>query len=209
MSATLGEGGDLERLLGRNNIVRLPIPEGWDTQGVGRRFFIFPTLSLNASDSVELRRSLLKKSPRSIVLVPSEQMKSEVVKDIEDNLSLTTFTADDIERSKSDFVNASGAVAVVANRYDGIDFPGDECRLLFIEGLPKSVNSQERFLMSRMGANTLFNERIQTRVLQAIGRCTRSLNDFSAVIVTGEELPDYLADPRRREYFHPELQAEL
>ncbi|EIZ1040772.1 DEAD/DEAH box helicase family protein [Vibrio parahaemolyticus] len=209
MSATLGEGGDLERLLGRNNIQRLPIPEGWDTQGVGRRFFIFPTLSLNATDSVELRRKLLKQSSRSLVLVPSEQMKAEVVKDIEDNLSLTTFTADDIEHSKSQFVNTNSAVAVVANRYDGIDFPGDECRLLFIEGLPKSVNSQERFLMSRMGANVLFNERIQTRVLQAIGRCTRSLNDFSAVIVTGEELPDYLVDPRRREYFHPELQAEL
>ena len=97
----------------------------------------------------------------------------------------------------------------MANRYDGIDFPGDECRLLLIEGLPKAVNAQERFLMSRMGANILFNERIQTRVLQAIGRCTRSLEDYSAVVVTGDELPDYLADPKRREFFHPELQAEL
>lgn len=63
--------------------------------------------------------------------------------------------------------------------------------------------------MSRMGANLLFNERIQTRVLQAIGRCTRSLEDFSAVVVSGEELQDYLADTRRRKFFHPELQAEL
>ncbi|MCD9479382.1 DEAD/DEAH box helicase [Photobacterium phosphoreum] len=209
MSATLGEGGDLERLLGRRQIQRLPIPEGWNTQGVGRRFFLFPTLSLNASDSLTLRRNLLKKSQRSLILVPSESMKSEIVKDINDNLSLITFTAEDIEQSKATFIQTKNSVAVVANRYDGIDFPGDECRLLFIEGLPKVVNSQERFLMSRMGANTLFNERIQTRVLQAIGRCTRSLEDYSAVVVTGQELPDYLADPRRREYFHPELQAEL
>src|SRR5690606_30474163 len=90
-----------------------------------------------------------------------------------------------------------------------IDFAGHECRLLFIEGLPKAMNSQERFLMTRMGANTLYNERIQTRVVQAIGRCTRSLEDFSAVIVSGEELPDYLADIRRRDFFHPELQAEI
>ncbi|PML07639.1 DEAD/DEAH box helicase [Vibrio lentus] len=209
MSATLGEGGDLERLLGRREIKRLPIPEGWNTQGVGRRFFLFPTLSLNVSDSITLRRNLLKKSQRSLILVPSEQMKSEVVKDINEHSSLKTFTAEDIELSKATFVQTDNSVAVVANRYDGIDFPGDECRLLFIEGLPKVVNSQERFLMSRMGANTLFNERIQTRVLQAIGRCTRSLEDYSAVVVTGQELPDYLADPRRREYFHPELQAEL
>ena len=38
MSATLGEGGDLERLTGRFNILRLPVPEGWDRQGIGRRF---------------------------------------------------------------------------------------------------------------------------------------------------------------------------
>ena len=63
--------------------------------------------------------------------------------------------------------------------------------------------------MSRMGANVLFNERIQTRVLQAIGRCTRSLEDYSAVVVSGDELPDYLADIRRRKFLHPELQAEI
>lgn len=63
--------------------------------------------------------------------------------------------------------------------------------------------------MNRMGANLLFNERVQTRVLQAIGRCTRGLNDYSAVVVTGEDLPAYLTDLKRRTYFHPELQAEL
>jgi len=63
--------------------------------------------------------------------------------------------------------------------------------------------------MNRMGAGLLFNERVQTRVLQAIGRCTRGLNDYSAVVVTGEDLPAYLTDRNRRIYFHPELQAEL
>jgi hypothetical protein len=41
MSATLGEGGDLERLTGRMDIHRLPVPPEWDRQGIGRRFFIF------------------------------------------------------------------------------------------------------------------------------------------------------------------------
>ena len=63
--------------------------------------------------------------------------------------------------------------------------------------------------MSRMGANLLLNERVQTRVLQAVGRCTRGLNDYSAVVVSGEELADYLVDRDRRAYLHPELQGEL
>lgn len=209
MSATLGEGGDLERLLGRKKIHRLPVPEGLDGQGVGRRFFIFPTLSLGIQEATKLRRSLLAKASRSLVLVPSDAMKNEIVADVVENVEVKVFSANDIEISKEEFVHSTNSVAVVANRYDGIDFPGDECRLLFIEGLPKAVNAQERFLMTRMGANVLFNERIQTRVLQAVGRCTRSLEDYSAVVVTGDELPDYLADPRRREFFHPELQAEL
>jgi len=209
MSATLGVGGDLERLTGRKSIRRLPAPKGWDTQGVGRRFFIFPEMSLTSAEIPTLRTELMKRAGRSVVLVPSDKMAETIVDQIDASLGYAVFRAADIEESKASFVSSSQAVAVVANRYDGVDFAGDECRLLFIEGLPKAMNSQERFLMTRMGANTLYNERIQTRVVQAIGRCTRSLEDFSAVVVAGEELPDYLADIRRRKFFHPELQAEI
>jgi len=209
MSATLGAGGDLERLTGRKKILRLPVPEGWDRQGIGRRYFIFPSMSLADKDCVELRRALMIRAGRSLVLVPSDRERAEIVSDVINKLRFPVFGAEDIEASKKTFVEQSKAVAVIANRYDGIDFPGEDCRLLFINGLPKATNAQERFLMSRMGANILFNERIQTRVLQAIGRCTRSLQDFSAVVVTGDDLPDYLVDRNRRSYFHPELQAEL
>ncbi len=209
MSATLGAGGDLERLTGRRQILRLPVPQGWDRQGIGRRYFIFPGMGLTDSEIGELRRSLMKRAGRSLVLVPSERVRSEIVGDVNESLGFKVFGAGDIEVSKKPFVAEHQAVAVVANRYDGIDFPGDDCRLLFIDGLPRATNAQERFFMSRMGCTVLFNERIQTRVLQAIGRCTRSLQDFSAVVISGEELADYLTDRRRRSYLHPELQAEL
>lgn len=209
MSATLGAGGDLERLTGRRRIVRLPVPEGWDRQSIGRRYFIFPGMGLTDTEAVVLRRELMKRAGRSLVIVPSDYARTEIASDVVDNLGYKVFDARDIEASKKPFVNEPQAVAVVASRYDGIDFPGTDCRLLFIDGLPKATNAQERFLMFRMGASVLFNERIQTRVLQAIGRCTRSLQDFSAVVVSGEDLPDYLTDRTRRSYLHPELQAEL
>ncbi|MHB8252145.1 MAG: DEAD/DEAH box helicase [Acidiferrobacter sp.] len=209
MSATLGAGGDLERLMGRRSIRRLPVPEGWGRQGVGRRFFIFPGMALNEEDADELRYDLMRRAGRSLVLVPSDNAREEIAQGVADNLGFKTFDAGAIEDSKKPFISEKEAVAIVANRYDGIDFPGKECRLLLIEGLPKATNLQERFLMARMGANILFNERVQARVLQAIGRCTRSLEDFSAVVVSGEELPDYLSDIKRRKYLHPELQAEL
>ena len=209
MSATLGEGGDLERLMGRHRITRLQVPDGWNRHGVGRRFFIFPGMSLQESEAVKLRDKLMLSAGRSLVLAPSEKMHDAICKNVSETLGFTVYSAKDIEESKKPFTSDDTAVAVVANRYDGIDFPGDECRLLFVEGLPKAMNIQERFLMSRMGALVLFNERIQTRVLQAIGRCTRSLEDYSAVVVSGEELPGYLADIKRRKYLYPELQAEI
>lgn len=209
MSATLGAGGDLERLTGRLNITRLPIPEGWDRQGIGRRFFIFPEKSLNEEDTLKLRRQLMSKAGRSLVLTPNKADADEITKDVTEELKCPVFCAADLENSKVKFTESGRAVAVIANRYDGIDFPEDDCRLMFVEGLPRATNLQERFLMNRMGASLLFNERVQTRVLQAVGRCTRGLNDYSAVVVTGEDLPAYLTDRKRRSYFHPELQAEL
>ncbi|EMK2628094.1 DEAD/DEAH box helicase family protein, partial [Klebsiella michiganensis] len=181
MSATLGEGGDLERLTGRKKIYRLSTPDGWDTQGVGRRFFIFPTLSLTESDADILTTKLIDESERSVVLVPNDKHADKIKKLLSGNKKIDIFDAKDIENSKDLFIKSNNAAAVIANRYDGIDFPKDECRLLIIEGLPKTVNLQEQFLMSRIGANALFNERVQTRVIQAIGRCTRSLEDYSAV----------------------------
>jgi hypothetical protein len=209
MSATLGAGGDLERLTGRPRIKRLSIPAGWDRQGIGRRYFLFPEKSLNEEETLQLRRDLMLKAGRSLVLTPNKTEADKVIEDVEDNLKYPVFTANDLEISKSKFIKSPQAVAVIANRYDGIDFPDNDCRLLFVEGLSRTTNLQERFLINRMGANLLFNERIQTRVLQAIGRCTRGLNDYSAVVVTGDELPAYLTDRKRRAFFHPELQAEL
>ena len=209
MSATLGAGGDLERLTGRYNIKRLFAPKGWDRQGVGRRFFIFPNMSLDAEQAKKLRHELMERTERSLILVPSDRAQIELANDIQEGTNHKVLSADDIEKSKQSFVSRSEVVAIVANRYDGIDFRGNECRLVFVEGLPKATNLQERFLMTRMGANVLFNERIQTRVLQAIGRCTRSLEDYSAVVVTGSELVDYLADIHRRKFLHPEIQAEI
>ena len=209
MSATLGAGGDLERLTGRSRIKRLAIPEGWDKQGIGRRFFLFPAMSLSDEQSLDLRHRLMTAAGRSLVLVPSGPARIAVEADVAENVGFKTFSADDIEKTKKPFIDTAQAVAVVANRYDGIDFPGDDCRLLFVDGLPRAVNLQERFLMARMGANLLFNERVQTRVLQAVGRCTRGLNDFSAVVVSGAELADYLIDKRKRAHLHPELQAEI
>lgn len=209
MSATLGNGGDLERGMGREKIHRLAVPEGWDRQGVGRRLFLFPTMSLMSEQIAPLCDTMMRRAGRSIVLVPSDTHTEELLSHVRNDLSMQAYTARDLEESKEPFTATANAVAIIANRYDGLDFGGDECRLEFIEGLPQASNLQERFLMTRMGAYVLYNERVWTRVLQAVGRCTRSMEDYAVIVITDEKAVNYLADPQRRRFFHPELQAEI
>lgn len=209
MSATLGEGGDLERLTGKKNITRLHLPAGWERQSIGRRLFFFPGRSLDKDDSQTLILEMMKAAGRSMVIVPDDRTAGGLREIIHSGIGFATFNAQQIEKSKEPFVSSDQAVAVVANRYDGIDFPQDECRLLIVEGVPRATNLQERFIISRMGAVALLNDRILTRIQQAFGRCTRAATDYAAVVVSGEELSTYLPKKERRHFLHPELQAEL
>lgn len=209
MSATFGAAGELERITGRRRIERLQTKAGWDRQTIGRRYFLFPERSLSEEEQMILCSKMMERSGRSLVLTPDGRRERRFREFVEKKLHFPVFDAQAIEQSKDEFIAKDHAVAVVANRYDGIDFPGDECRLLIAEGLPRATNLQEKFLISRMGAVDLLNVRITTRLVQAFGRCTRSDQDYSAVVVLGEELNKHLMMPEKRDLLHPELQAEL
>lgn len=209
MSATLGAGGELERITGVKRIERLAAPPGWDNQGIGRRLFLFPGWSLRQPDQERLVNRLIQHAGRALVLVPDDRRAREVKSRIEASLAIPVFGAKELEASKAPFVSAPAAAAIVANRYDGIDFPQDECRMLVVDGLPTATTLQERFLVQRFGAIALLNDRILTRIIQACGRCTRDATDYSAVVILGEELQRYLLTAERRGFLHPELQAEL
>ena len=210
MSATLGEGGELERLVGKRDLTRIPAPDGWDKQGIGRRLFLFPMRTLNEETCRNLLVSMIQQVGRALILTPSEREAEEFRTLLREKLSIfKLFSATDIEVSKRDFVTTDQAVAVVANRYDGIDLVGNECRLLVASGLPKATNLQEQFLISRLGASILYNDRIRTRIVQATGRCTRSSTDYAAVVVLGEQLNKFFLQHESRQYLHPELQAEI
>jgi hypothetical protein len=209
MSATLGAGGDLERITGRRSIKRLAVPAGWEKQGIGRRLFFFPSSTLRPKDLRILVADMAMRAERSVILTTDLTREQELAAIMHEATGFQVFNARELEESKSVFVGASHAVAVVANRYDGIDFPGDECRLLMVDQLPNATNLQERFFSTRVGAGVLLNDRVMTRLVQGFGRCTRGATDYAAVVVISESVFTHLAAPERRTLLHPELQAEL
>jgi DEAD/DEAH box helicase len=209
MSATLGSGGDLERVTGRQPIHKIQVPVGWDKQGIGRRFFVFPKRSLDDNDTVSFTVEAIKKGGRALYLVPDDASARRIRKQIASEVQCTVFDAVQLETSKQPFIECDNAVAVIANRYDGIDLIDDDCRLLLADGLPGGANLQERFFVLRVTAQLLLDDRILTRLVQGFGRCTRSPNDYAAVVILGETLNSYLFKKEHREFFHPEIQAEI
>lgn len=210
MSATLGNSGELERITGISDIYRLPIINDWDKKGLGRRFFMFPDVSFSTKDILsELLLKINSMVNRTVILVPDNNHVIKLRKILEDNTDAEIFTGKDIEISKQAFVESPNAVALLANRFDGIDFSDDECRMLIVMDLPKATNLQENFLVTRMAASVLFNERIKTRIVQAIGRCTRGQVDYSAVCIMGNYAMNELISPKKQSRYHVELQAEI
>lgn len=208
MSATLGRGGELERITGIKNIQRLPIVNEWDKRSIGRKFFIFPDLSFNdRNDRKEIITDLHKITNKSVFLVPNNNMLNKATDFFAEDLPETTiFNISELETSKCKFTKSDNAVVILSNRFDGIDFPDDESRMLFIKNIPKVTNLQEQFLVNRMGSLKLYEEQIRTRIIQAVGRCSRNARDYSVVCIINDT--NFITD-NILENFSPELHAEI
>lgn len=209
MSATLGKSGELERAFGIHQITRLPMVKDWQNKTIGRKYFMFPSASFDLKQTGNIIKKITEITDRVLMIVKNNDTQNGIIKFLEENTEVDIFTGKDIEHSKEEFISSKHGFAIVANRFDGIDFPNDECRMLILFDLPNATHLQENFLITRMAAMTLFEERIKTRVVQALGRCTRSNTDYAAVCVFGDDLMNSLISPAKLKQFNPELQSEL
>jgi Rad3-related DNA helicase len=95
---------------------------------------------MEGEDAAKLMSRLVKMTPRSVCLTASDRRAEEWKTFVKEKTGYATFSSRDIEASKTDFVSHNSAVAILAGRFDGIDFPKDESRLLLIDDLPSMVN---------------------------------------------------------------------
>lgn len=210
MSATLGKSGELERIIGVDKIKRLPIANEWDKKGVGRRFFVFPDLSFEAEMHNDIIKRFHKLSKKSVVIVPNNRDQEELANYIKSSFPETQiYYSQELINSKEEFKLQEDAMVIMSNRFDGIDFPDDESRMLILHNFPKTTHLQEKFFYSRMAASILYSERIKTRIVQAVGRCTRNAKDYAVVCILGNNiLNDLITESSLNEY-KSELRAEI
>lgn len=210
MSATLGSSGELERLTGCRKIKRLPVVSGWDTKGIGRRLFVFPDLSLKTDAYGEILVKLHQEARRSVLIVPSINDAQDISNFLTSKIDgIDIFDANALIDSKEKYCTSANAMVVMANRFDGVDFPDDESRMLFIYNLPKVTHLQEKFFVGKMAASHLYAERIKTRIVQAVGRCTRNASDYAVVCILGNSILNEITSARIQSTYHPEMRAEI
>lgn len=210
MSATLGRGGELERITGIREIKRIPTPKTFLSRGVGRKFFLFPDLSKERIDYFGWIAKRLSLVDRTLVMCPNYYATKKFL-DIADSCSpkLNVLNARDIEEDLKPFTDSTHSALLLTNRYDGLDLPDGICKQIILDGLPSRTNLQETFLEERLGLDFLLRERIKTRIEQASGRCTRSDTDSAAVIMLSKKLLEFCVRTENQKIFHPEIRAEI
>lgn len=207
LSATLGSGGELERAFGREHIVRMPLPTKTPPRS-GRRLFVFPDLAAGG-DALGLTRRIVGVTNKALVLSQETLAKTEAAATALAGQGIPVMGRDDVEQGLDAFAMAPTGVLGLANRYDGLDLPGQACRIVVLGGKPDAVGLQEKFLSERAEASAALAERLRTRIVQGAGRCTRGPNDYAVVVVLGSDITRYFSRPENREALEPELQAEV
>lgn len=209
MSATLGGEGDLYRGYGITKVTPIRARHAqW-----GKRYIFMPGLNLDDDACTQLIIDVWNNMAikRTLLLSPSfaiaELMFQVLGKDMVP--PPTKLGAEDIEDSLEPFTMVDGAILCLAGRYDGLDLPGEDCRLLIMVESPSAVGALERHLRECWKMGPLLRRRERTRLVQGLGRCTRDATDYSVTILLGQSLINSLTNPAIVRALPEEIQREL
>lgn len=85
------------------------------------------------------------------------------------------------------FAEEEAGHLVTAGRYDGMDFPGDACRLEVLPEVPVATSDLEEFVAAFLRDAPFAQARFGQRVAQALGRCNRAEDDRAVYLLTDPE----------------------
>ena len=209
MSATLGGEGDLLRGYGITSVETIRAKHAqW-----GRRYIFMPSLYFEEEECPQVVKTVWNQmtTQRALILAPSFPIADRTYSLIAGDMKPKPIKlgARDIENTLEPFTRAEGAMLCLAGRYDGIDLPGDECRLLIMADSPGAVGALERHLRDHWALGPLLRRRERTRLIQGMGRCTRDATDFAVIFLLGQSLVDSVTPPIQARKLPGEIQREL
>ncbi|HUW38201.1 MAG TPA: DEAD/DEAH box helicase [Rhodocyclaceae bacterium] len=210
LSATLGDVEDLKRAYAVENIETIRAAQNQD----GRRFVFVPELSMGEDQAWGALTAIWPRlePQRAVLIAPSFPALDRADEQLQNGLhqfNYIRYEASHIEDSLDLFTGATNAVLELANRYDGLDLPDDDCRLLLLSESPRATNELEANLSSAWKLGPALRWREATRLVQGMGRCTRNATDFAVIILFGESLVNASTNGALLQLLPPTLQAEI
>lgn len=175
---------------------------------IGERMILAP-MELNPTISEEAIRnsiSSLADDHNVVVIVPSERI-ANIWKayTTDDKIIYAADVAGIVEKLRAGPVG----LVVLVNKYDGIDLPGNACRVLVLDGLPEAFSGEERLESHLTSRASGIDDRQVQRIEQGMGRGVRSNEDHCVVFLLGARLTQLVADPSTFALFSPATQAQL
>ncbi len=187
MSATVGSVDDLQRRLGTPPVEKL-------TASVqprqGERIVVIRdnTALGTASELVDELYSFLVRQKKALWLCA----RGETAQALEFTLTLSSLPGQ-VRRLEGDngadepFAAEPAGHLLAASRYDGMDFPGDSCRIEIVPEVPVATSDLEEFVSAYLRDAPFAEARLTQRVAQALGRCNRAPDDRAAYVLADPE----------------------
>ena len=175
-----------------------------------KKFIISPLKSkIGTTDMSELRKLIYESIEpyRTLIITPSFN-KSKAWKEL-DSDSVIEAKADTIIRDIDSFKSSDNKKLILANRYDGIDFPGDSCRVLIFDGLPIEGELLNSYFYTQLKIDNYIRSEINAKILQGIGRIFRGTDDYGIVILFGKEEVKWISTPKNKLEFPKRTQVQL
>ncbi|PPF45984.1 DEAD/DEAH box helicase [Pseudoclavibacter sp. AY1F1] len=218
LTATLSDDSVLVTDFGANpkDIERPVTPER--ASDLGDRLILAP-LSINPSVVEDSVRALVKdfsvgawgdgegvsRPVNVVVLVPSDK-RAKLWSAYADRVCYVEDLPDLVAQLKS---GEQLGVTVLVNKYDGVDLPGEACRLLVVDGVPFPLSPSESRMAAALRGTETYAARQTQKIEQGMGRGVRDAEDYCAVLLLGSELALSLTSPHMREHYSAATRIQI
>lgn len=201
LSATLGSMDDLQRRIGCRRVTRLATREPLPLGATGERLLVLnPSEGQPADDNILnwALQQVAAAGGRAAWLCASHA-EADVLQTRLDTAGHSVYRLRPGEDDTVDaWSRAPQGQLITAGRYDGLDLPGDICKLVIITTVPQASSEFERFVVAYLGDASYMRHRVGQRVTQALGRANRTNSDRSMYLALDPTFAQILADPAVR-----------
>lgn len=193
MSATIADDSDIIRTFDADPESVVRSLSSRSLAGVSERMVLIPDLmpfKFNTRDAIgRLINWVTEQAKGAVVLVPSDKAAASWA-EVAEVIQGSRKVEETVEKLQT---GETHGPVVFANRYDGMDLPGDSCRLLVLSGLPTGTSNYELFRAAALYGGKAIGRMLAQRIEQGIGRGARGSGDHCVVILVGADLAGWIA----------------